>query len=136
MLSLFQKMAQDYTVTTYDLPKKDSSPMPIIIGVIIAIIVIGGTWKVFTKAKRPGWAALIPIYNTYILLKIVNKPWWWLLLMLIPIVNFIVLIIVMHRLSKVFGFGVGMTLLLLFFPYIGFPVLGFGSSTYKPAVVK
>jgi len=34
-------------------------------------------WRIFEKAGKPGWASLIPIYNTIILLEIVGKPWWW-----------------------------------------------------------
>jgi len=51
-------------------------------------------WRVFEKAGEPGWAALIPIYNIYVELKIVGRPWWWLLLLLIPIVNIVILFIV------------------------------------------
>ena len=57
---------------------------------IIFLIVVIGLWKVFVKADEPGWAAIIPIYNYYVILKIVGRPWWWLLLLLIPIVNLIV----------------------------------------------
>jgi hypothetical protein len=34
-----------------------------IVGLLVAILVIVGLWRVFTKAGKPGWAALIPIYN-------------------------------------------------------------------------
>ena len=47
-------------------------------------------WKVFVKAGKPGWTSIIPIYNAYVLLQIVGKPWWWLILMLIPIVNVVI----------------------------------------------
>lgn len=104
-------------------------------GVVIAylavlIITIAGMWKVFTKAGKPGWAAIIPIYNTIVMLEIVGKPIWWILLLLIPFVNIIFAIILIHHLSLSFGQGIGMTLLLLFLPFIGFPVLGFGSAQY------
>ena len=69
------------------------SPVPLIIGLLIALLMIVAMWKVFTKAGQPGWASIIPIYNLYIWCKIVGRPWWWILLMLIPFVNFIVGII-------------------------------------------
>lgn len=101
---------------------------------IIALVVLVGCWKIFTKAKQPGWAALIPIYNTYIILKIINRPWWWLLLLLVPLVNIFVVIMMMYELSLAFGKGLGYTLLLILLPFIGFPMLGFGDSKYsKPA---
>ena len=97
---------------------------------LIAVLVIAGLWKVFTKAGQPGWAAIIPIYNTLVLLRIAGRPWWWLLLMFIPIVNFIVAIIVCIDLAKSFGKGVGFGLGLIFLGFIFIPILGFGSAQY------
>jgi hypothetical protein len=88
-------------------------------------------WVIFTKAGRPGWPALIPIYSFYIVLKIVGRPGWWLLLLLIPFVNIVILIIVINDLSKSFGHGVGFTLGLLFVSLIFMYILAFGSSTYR-----
>ena len=103
----------------------------IIIYLTIIILLITSQWKVYTKANQPGWACLIPIYNTIVLLKIVGKPWWWLLLFLIPIVNVIFIVWVANLLSKSFGKGVGFTIGLLLLPFIFYPILGFGSSQYK-----
>jgi|SRR6266852_5328489 len=97
---------------------------------IFAILVIP-YWVVFTKAGQAGWKSLIPIYNSYILLKIVGRPGWWLLLFLVPIVNVVILIIVTNDLSKSFGHGAGFTLGLLFLSIIFYYVLAFGSSTYR-----
>ena len=88
-------------------------------------------WVIFTKAGQPGWPALIPIYSTYVLLKVVGRPGWWLLLFLIPIINIVFLIIMLNDLSKSFGHGVGFTLGLLFLSLIFFYILAFGSSTYR-----
>lgn len=99
----------------------------------IIILIIASLWKIFTKAGKPGWAAIIPIYNTIVLIEIVGKPVWWFILLLIPLVNIVILIILVHRLSLSFGQGVGMTVLLILLPFIGYPVLGFGSSKYVGA---
>ncbi len=99
----------------------------------VLLLVIVSIWKIFEKAGKPGWAAIIPIYNIIVLLEIVGKPVWWFILLLIPFVNFIIIIILAHRLSLSFGQGVGMTLLLLILPIIGYPMLAFGSATYKGA---
>lgn len=104
-----------------------------IVYLVIIIFILVAYWKIFEKAGKPGWAAIIPIYNIIILLEIVGKPWWWLILMLIPIVNIVVAIIVLHRLSLSFGNGVGFTLGLLFLGIIFFPILGFGSAKYQGA---
>lgn len=102
-----------------------------IIELALVILMLASMWVVFTKADRPGWAAIIPIYNIIVLLGIVGRQWWWLLLMFIPLLNFIILIIVYNDLSKSFGHGVGFTLGLIFLPFIFYPILGFGSSQYQ-----
>ncbi len=103
---------------------------PILIGLALAIFVIVCEWIIYVKAGKPGWAVLIPIYNFIVLLQIVGKPWWWLLLMLIPIVNIVLAIIIMHRLSLSFGQGVGFTLGLIFLSVIFVAILAFGSAKY------
>lgn len=98
----------------------------------VYVVVVIGLWKTFVKAGRPGWAALIPFYNIYVLLKIVGKPGWWLILFFIPLVGLIVHILVSLRLAKAFGKSdvFGIFLLWLFGP-IGFLILGFGSAKYN-----
>ena len=110
------------------------SPAVLIAELLIALFVIVAMWKVFTKAGRPGWAAIIPIYNMYVWCKIVGRPGWWVILMLIPYVNFIIGIIVCIDLAKSFGNGVGFGLGLAFLGIIFFPILGFGSSQYQGPV--
>ena len=49
----------------------------LIICMTVAILQIIGTWKILTKANKPGWGALIPFYNQYLLCKITGvNPWW------------------------------------------------------------
>ena len=91
---------------------------------------IVSVWKIFSKAGQPGWASIIPIYNTVVMLQAVKKPIWWFILMFVPFVNIIIGLIVTHNLSKVFGKGVGFTLGLIFLPFIFYPILGFGSARY------
>jgi len=61
-----------------------------VIALIPSIILIIAMWKVFDKAGKPGWAAIIPFYNTYILFEVAGMNGWMFLLMLIPIVNVII----------------------------------------------
>jgi hypothetical protein len=100
---------------------------------VFGIILLVALWKIYSKAGEPGWACIIPIYNVYVLLKIVGRPWWWLLLMLIPLVNIVIYLVVTNDLSKSFGHGVGFTLGLIFLPGIFHLVLGFGGSRYVGA---
>jgi hypothetical protein len=94
-------------------------------------LMIAACWKIFTKAGQPGWAAIIPIYNWYILCKIVGRPGWWVILLLIPFVNFIIGIILCIDLAKSFGKGVGFGIGLILLGIIFFPILGFGSAQYQ-----
>ncbi|HNW72499.1 MAG TPA: DUF5684 domain-containing protein, partial [Bacteroidales bacterium] len=106
--------------------------IPIILFGIMAIVVeIVGAWFMFEKAGEPGWAAIIPIYNYLIGIKIAGKPWWYILLMLIPFVNLIIYIIILDGLAKSFGKSSGFTLGLFFFRFIFIPILGFGNSVYS-----
>lgn len=100
-----------------------------------AVFMIASMWRVYTKAGKPGWASLVPIYNVIVLLDIAGRPAWWFLLMLIPLVNIIVAIIVMINVAEGFGrsaaFGIGLALL----GFIFFPILAFGDSEYQGAPV-
>jgi len=86
--------------------------------------------KIYMKAGREWWEAIVPIYNVVIFFKIINKSCWNMLLFCIPIVNFIFAIIFMNRLSKKFGYESGFTVGLLFLPIIFFPILAWGDSVY------
>ncbi len=101
-----------------------------LIYLIIGILMIIAIWKIFTKAGKPGWAAIIPIYNIIILLEIVDKPLWWFILWLIPFVNIIIGIIVSIELAKKFGQSTGFAVGLILLPIIFYPILGFGSYKY------
>ena len=110
--------------------------LPVLFFLAIAVLVIAGFWKVFVKAGHPGWAAIVPIYNIYILLKIGGRPGWWLLLFLIPVVSFVIAIIVAIDVAKSFGKGTGFGVGLAFLGPIFYPILGFGDATYQGAVAK
>jgi hypothetical protein len=97
----------------------------------IPAVVIVSNCKIYTKAGQPAWAALIPFYNTYILLKIINRPWWWLLLMLIPGVGFVWVFLAQIDLAKSFGKDVSFGIGLVFIPVIFQALLAFGNASYS-----
>ena len=97
---------------------------------VIGILVIVAEWMIYTKAGKPGWAVIIPIYNIIILLEIIGKPWWWLLLLFIPGVNIVFGIWMVNLLSKSFGKDEGFTVGLILLGFIFYPILGFGESKY------
>lgn len=119
----------DYSQTQLDTDVSMAALVPvIIIGLAVSLFLIIATWRMYTKAGKPGWASIIPFYNTYVLLKIVGRPGWWLVLMFIPIVNIVIAIIVTIDLAKSFGKGGGFAVLLILLPFIGFAILGFSKN--------
>lgn len=88
-------------------------------------------WKVFEKAEQPGWAAIIPFYNTIILFKIIRKSGWWVLALLIPVVNICIFAWLSYKLAIAYGKGFGYALLLFCLPIVGYTVLGFGGAEYQ-----
>jgi uncharacterized membrane protein YhaH (DUF805 family) len=102
----------------------------LLVYLVVLVVVVAAMWKIYTKAGQPGWAALVPFYNIYVLLKVVGRPGWWLVLFLIPVVGIVVGIIVAFDLAKSFGKGGGFAVLLFLLPIIGYPILGFGPARY------
>ncbi|HEY4223351.1 MAG TPA: DUF5684 domain-containing protein [Myxococcota bacterium] len=98
-----------------------------VLSLAIGIFYIYAFAKVFMKANQPGWAAIIPLYNVIVLLKIAGKPIWWIFLLCIPFVG---ILLVNLSLAKSFGksggFGFGLTVLAPIFV----PVLAFGDAQY------
>lgn len=102
----------------------------IVIWLACVIFLIAAMWKVFEKAGQPGWAAIIPIYNIYIMTKIGGKPGWWVLMMFLPVINIIYAIWLYNMISKSFGKDEGFTVGLVLFGIIFWPILGFGAAKY------
>jgi hypothetical protein len=119
---------------TGEIPAGAAAGMGIFAVVYLAVIalVIAAMWKIFTKAGKPGWAALVPIYNIIVLLEIAGKPTWWVVLFLIPFVNFIALILVSIAVAKNFGKGTGFGLGIAFLGIIFMPMLAWGDAQYNP----
>ena len=111
-----------------------------ILSLAILVLTIIAMWKIFEKAGEPGWAAIIPFYNLYVLFKITWGNGWKFLFLLIPIANIVFAIITMVKLAKAFGkntcnqngiespsgFAVG----LIFLSVIFYCILAFDQSQY------
>lgn len=104
--------------------------------VVVSVWGIICMWRIFTKAGQPGWAAIIPFYNTYIMLKIVGRPGWWLVLFFIPLVNIVIGIMVSIDLAKCFGHGGGFAVGLILLSFIFYGILAFDQSQYRPPQVQ
>ena len=108
-----------------------------VITLAIAILVIIAMWKIFTKAGKPGWAAIIPIYNTWVLFEICGLKGWYALLALIPFVGSIIVcvftIIAYIKLAKAFGKETGFAVGMIFLPFVFLPILAFGKDNVYDA---
>jgi hypothetical protein len=108
-----------------------NSPAEIIGYVIGYVIYVVAVWPVFAKAGRPGWGAIIPIYNIYLMVKIAGYHGALVILYFIPVVNIVVSIIVAIGVGRAFGKGGGFSFFLLWLlSIIGYLIVGYGSSTF------
>ena len=102
------------------------------LAILAIVFLIAGWWKMFDKAAQPGWMAIIPILNIFILVRIAGRPWWWAILYLIPLVQIFIGIIVALDLGETFGKDRLFSFLLLFLVApVGYLLLGFGDAQYK-----
>jgi len=116
-----------------------------IIALIFAILAIIGLWKTFNKAKLPGWAAIIPFYNEYTIVRLSNRPTYFFWIMLgcslfawIPLLGWLLMIgllvlwiFMALDIAANFGQGTGFAILLILFPSIMFLILGFGHYQFN-----
>src|SRR5690606_20804871 len=98
--------------------------------VAVIVVTIIGLWKMFEKAGKPGWAAIVPIYNGIVMAEIVGKPAWWGVLLIVPCVGIVFGIWLLNLFMKSFGKDTLFTILALLFPFVIFPMLGFGDDKY------
>ena len=114
------------------------------------ILTVVGKWKVFNKAGKNGWEALIPYYNTWVLCEIADIKWWFFLIIiagsllggssiggLLGLAALVAIYFVNYNIARKFvkepvGFAFGLTLL----PFIFYPILGMGDATYKNVKVS
>ena len=85
-------------------------------------------WKVFKKANKPGWAAIIPIYNLVVMLEITELPMWYIALLFVPGANIYAIIKIYIELAKKFGKTVGFGVGLAFLNPIFMAILAFSKN--------
>ncbi len=143
MVNLLSNLAQYSTYSTDYGTSTASGAVPAALLVFYAVLFVFMVvimWKLFVKAGRPGWVALVPVYNLWVLCEISGKPGWWALLAVVPFVNIIWVVLGLLQslsLAEKFGksqlFGVfGLWL----FGIVGYPMLAFGNSAYQDAAVQ
>lgn len=93
-------------------------------------------WKIYEKAGQPGWAAIVPFYNYYVLIvNILHMPSFWFWLLLVPCVNYIIALILVFmipfKLAEKFGKSGGFAVGLLLLGIVFYPILAFGDAEYE-----
>ncbi len=107
-----------------------------IIVLVVVVIYIVSLWMLFEKAGKPGWAAIIPVYNVIVLLEIVGLQWYWIFIFLagiIPVIGNLIILAFWFYLSylvalsygKDIGFAVGLFLV----GFVFYPMLAFNKDT-------
>jgi signal peptidase I len=114
--------------------------IPMILVFVMIVIYFISLPKIFQKAGRKDtWAGYVPIYNLYVWLQVLKKPWWWMFFFLAPIylsIHFsaiyidLVLIIVTVGLNvetgRLFGkYDAKSTVLNILLPWYYIPFLAF-----------
>lgn len=107
-----------------------------VVGLIVYAIMAASLWKIFKENGEQGYKAIVPLYNMYILMKLVSMPTWMLLLYFIPIVNLFALAFLSVRVANTFEKGAGFAIGLLFFPFIFYPLLALGLKKEEVVEIK
>ncbi len=94
---------------------------------IVAIVV--SLWKIFQKVGIKAWYSIIPIYNIYIWLRLLEKPIWWFVLYFIPFLNMFMLLVSIWETIRAFGKTKYRHLLLgTIFPFAYMPYIAFSEK--------
>jgi hypothetical protein len=101
-----------------------------ICGLVFFVLTVAGLWKTFSKAGRPGWAAIVPILNFYYIVKVSGHPGWWVLLFFVPILNIVIWVMVALDIAYAFKQTTLFGILLFFLPWLMFLIIGFGDAEY------
>jgi len=102
----------------------------LVLSIAILVVMVVSYWKIYVKAGKPGWAAIVPIYNIIILLEIVKKPVWWVILFFIPCANIVALVLVALEFVKVFGKPSWHAALMILVGIVYLPYIAFSDAKY------
>ena len=93
------------------------------------VIYFASFWKIFEKSGRKSWEGFVPVYNLWVWLKIIKKPWWWIFFFIIPFVNLIVTVGCNVETARLFGkYSPKDTILMVLVPWYYIPYLAFDKN--------
>lgn len=96
-----------------------------IVPIAVCIFMTVSLWKVFKKAGQGGWEAIVPIYNSVVLVKISGLSMWYLLLLFLPVANIYAQVMIYLELSKKFKQSTEFAIGLIFLYPIFLGILAF-----------
>jgi len=103
-----------------------------ILGLTLSIISLIALWKIFKKAGKTPWHALIPFLNSYDLMEIAGYNGLLFLIIFVPIIGTVVFSILLAvGISKKFGKDTLFAVLTFFFTPIMYLILAFGDAQYQ-----
>lgn len=123
-------MYDDYYYYYYDTPNEGPSSLYYLFVIALSILMIVSMWRLFKKAGKPGWAAIVPLYNGYVLSEITFGSGWLFLLSFVPFVNAVYSVILCYKLGQVFGRSTAFSIGMIFLSPIFLPVLAFSGNSY------
>lgn len=111
---------------------------------ILVLASFFGLSKLFAKAGIESWKGWVPVYNFYVLAKLLDKPWWWCLIMIVPGVNILMYGVYGFNVARAYNKPSNQDLLFAsILPYIFFVKLGLddtakfvGLSKFRPEPSK
>lgn len=124
----------------------------LVLVVAAVIIYFIGLWKVFQKAGKNGWEAIVPFYSSWILVEISGLAWWYAVIIiasslgvvagstgigaLLSLAALVANYFVCFNLSKKFHQDIGFSVLMFFFSFVMIPILGFSEKYQYDAYVS
>ncbi|HPS71378.1 MAG TPA: signal peptidase I [Bacteroidales bacterium] len=102
---------------------------PTFVYITLLISFIGfqfGLWSIFKKANKNPWLSLIPIYNSWIWLKVLSRPWWWMIFICTPFISIFMFLMMIWKTIRLYGktsylYLIPGTIFFMFYlPYLGF----------------
>lgn len=114
-----------------------------LIPLAMVVAMLAGQWKVFVKAGKPGWAALIPFYSDAVLIDICGLPaiykyylWAGIALSWCGGIPVLAALVVRYFALRVLLQSYGQpsepinVIVALILPFYAYPKLGFGPASY------
>jgi len=100
----------------------------VFLAVSISFIMTYAQELVYMKMNYPWWTSLIPFVNLYVLSDAIYHNKLLNLLVFVPVIGQFYLLVLLYKMGQSFKYS---GLLTVLFPFIMFPIIGFGSAAFN-----